>query len=238
MIKTNVLDNQMVEPENKSESDGDENQNTRRKVLKAAVSTGTSGFLLSGTAAAQNIRFRRRGESDRSTRKTDRDIPEKPPEVPSNVDVTELSDEDISEWTERKWGEGTGESRYLFSAQAIERNCLSRTINLSKIPGIELDVCLVDNPCGVEVTIGVLGYSEKTKFNDCHGSTCKDVTIDAYFEVFNAEMCLEVGYTPGLVLDIRRENWRPSRGWAVVTDDKTRIGFTQEAEEQLEEFRD
>lgn len=181
-------------------------KNTRRKILKATTATGLSGLAFSGVAAADD----NSEESEDRIQITLEDI--------LGEEVHDMSDEEIETELEKLWDEGTGDTDAQFAPQMTE-NCLSETLNFESVPGIDLELCLLDQSCGVEVEAGLLGYTETFELESC-SRICRTIEIDVLAVVNEFIVCYDHSASQ-VEVTLEECSWGIS-GWSCSTiGDKT-----------------
>lgn len=137
-----------------------------------------------------------------------------------------MTDEELDELVEEKWDEGMGqkwdnEIGYKIAPASVGENCIARELDLDNIPLIDVDVCLVDEPCGIEITLGALGQSTTMGFDDCR-TMCQTYEINAFAEILEIEVCNRVPFSE-IKISAERCNWRPTRGWDCPNSGKQTI---------------
>lgn len=196
----------------------DSTKNTRRNLLKVA-GVGITGLTAPGVVSADETRSNGPNADDHPgkgvgpnnpPRKGPKNISDKDPEEVFGEDITKMSNEEIEEKVEKLWDEGMGGDSGQVTLQTT-KNCFSDSINLKNIPGIELDICLLDNECGVSVTAGVLGVTDTAKLKSCY-TYCRTFTFNVVAEKIEMKLCYNHRASK-LTASVERDYWRPCCGW-------------------------
>jgi len=214
--------------ENNPPSEENCEKNTRRNLLKVAAA-GATGLSFSSVATADDSSGKGRGPVDappnqnsgshgRRPGRRPEGVSQRDPEEIFGEEITEMSDEELDRKADNLWEEGMGSDSSQLSLQ-MEKNCLTDVLDIENLPAIEVDVCALDNACGVEVTVGIFGVTDSARLESC-SRYCRNIKLNALAETVDLDVCYD-HYASEVEFSVEHCSWRPRSGWNCSTGNGT-----------------